>query len=224
MEPVAYLRPTALQHIRAFLSGHGADVPPWSSSHEAMDALLGLLHERRGDDAFFARLAPFLDELRAGAARGSAGLAAGDAEVLGGATIESIVSELRDGLRRAPAGASPSALRSLIGDRAAPLVCLALLASGLTGCTQQAAGPGASAEPGTPPPVAPPVAPPVQPKAEPPDAAVPASTDALVEMFRSASPQEAAKALEKAADAGARKRSAIEMFGPRPAYKGVELA
>ena len=231
MEPTPFLRPTALQQIRGFLAESDAGLPPWSSSDEALDTLVGQLHSRSGDDAFFARLTPFLEELRAGAARGEAGLASPDAELLGRTTIESMVAELRAGLRRAPAGTSPSILRSLLGERAAPLLCLALLATGLSACTQPAGNGSSSAEPGTPPPAGPTNAVPTPP---PPTAGAAApATDALVEMFKTRTPQEAAQELERVLDAGTPaapspekpKPQIIRDFGSNSValYKGVQL-
>lgn len=226
VEPTPFLRPTALQQIRGFLAESGAALPPWSSSDEAMDELVALLHERRGDDAFYARLSPFLEELRSSAIRGESGLAARDAELLGRSTVESIVAELRDGLRRAPAGAAPSLLKSLIGERAAPLLCLALFSSGLSACTQPAS-PSAQTSPSEP---GVPGAPTPTPT---PPAAQSGSTDALVDMFKNKSPEEVAKELERAVDAGRsppedfnRKRKAIQNFGDNSValYKGVNLA
>lgn len=198
MPAAAYLRPTALQQLRGFLHEHGAALEPWSGAEEVLDRLVSLLQARRDDPAFFARLAPFLEELRAGAARGETGLPAPDAETLSRATVESVIEELQETLRAAPANASPSLLRSLLGERAAPLLCLALLSTGLSACTQRP-DPEPSAEPGVPAP--PPPTPLKAPEAAAsPDAA--ASTDALIELFREKSPQEAAKALEQILDAG----------------------
>jgi len=235
MEPTPFLRPTALQHMRGFLAESGTDLPPWSSSDEVMDELVSLLHLHRGDDAFFARLVPFLEELRDHASRGVAGLTARDAEVLSRATVESLVDELRTRLRGSARSASTSIVCSVLGERASRLLCLALLSSGLAACTQR---PGDSAptaaEPGnlTPPATeVAPAEPPAPPPAPIPAAAVAApagadasaaSADALVEMFKTKSPQEAAQELERALDAGSPEV-------PRPIrenharYKGVSL-
>ncbi|HEY3445218.1 MAG TPA: hypothetical protein VGK67_02595 [Myxococcales bacterium] len=245
MEPTPFLRPTSLQQMRGFLAESDAVLPPWSSADEVMDGLAALLHERRGDDAFFARLAPFLEELRDNAARGKSALAARDAELLSQATVESMVRELRDSLGRAPSGAAPSIIRRLVGERAVPLLCLALLTSGLSGCTQPADPTSAAGEPGTP--AATPVRPSAPVGAEPAAAAAAAEpgtptpptakqieggTDALVEMFKTKSPQEAAQELEKAIDAGRPqpkeqpKRKPNQNFGANSValYKGVNLA
>ena len=217
MEPTPFLRPTALQQMRGFLTESGAPLPPWSSSDQVMDELAELLHTHCDDGAFFARLTPFLEELRASAARGEAGLPARDAELLSRATVESMVAELRAQLRKAPRGASASILRSLIGERAAPLLCLALVASGVSACN---APPPPTIEPRS-------SSPPVEPKKGSPPPTAPGSTDALVEMFKKSSPEAAAKALERAMDAGVAAEPGGELQvipsneGGHAKYKGV---
>ncbi|HEY3445217.1 MAG TPA: hypothetical protein VGK67_02590 [Myxococcales bacterium] len=243
MDPTPFLRPTALQHMRGFLAQSGAELPPWSTSDQVMDELVGLLHLHRGDDAFFARLVPFLEELREHASRGDAGLTAKDAEVLSRATVEAIVGELQAQLRTASRSASAKIVPALLGQQASRLLCLALLSSGLAACTQRPAEDGAAGEPGTAAPLgtkpgtgslpAPSSEPgtPVPPPAKP----VEGGTDALVEMFKAKTPQEAAKALERALDAGtppdaakAKPRVKPEVIvdpgiGGIPTYKGVNL-
>lgn len=210
MEPlsVPHLRPTALQQMRGFLAQFGAELPPWSSSDEVMDLLAALLNDHRDDDAFFARLTPFLEELRDNAARGLVGLPARDAELLSRATVDSLVAELREGLTKAPSGAAPSMIRSLLGERAAPLLCLALISAGLTACTPKTE-PNSPGEPGTPSASSAPAAwggpAPAEPGTPPPAAQpkpIEGSPDALVEVFKTKTPEEAAKALEQILDAG----------------------
>jgi hypothetical protein len=213
MPNAPFLRPTTLQQLRTFLGQAGAPLAPWTSFDEVLNHLVALVHARRDDPRFFAQLSPFLEELRVNAARGEAGLAAPDAELLGRATVESIVSELREKLRGAPERASPSTLRALLAEGAAPLLFLALLTTAVTGCTQSETSPtGVSDRSGT---AAPLPAPPT-PAAIPADASV--TTDAMVEMFRQKSPQEAAAWLEGMVDAGMKKFSR-----PVPLYKGVSL-
>ncbi|HEY3445216.1 MAG TPA: hypothetical protein VGK67_02585 [Myxococcales bacterium] len=232
MQTTPYLRPTALQHMRGFLAEFGAGLPPWSTSDEVLNELVGLLHVHRDDDAFFARLAPFIQDLREHAQRGEAGLTARDAEVLSRSTVESIVEELQARLRGASRSASSSIVSALIGDRAARLLCLALLSSGLVACTQPAAPSTTPAEPGTPAPTPTPT----QAKAADPQPAVaPESTDALVQMFKEKSPQEAAKALEATFDASepvpppppgvdpAVAPQPVRVPRPHARYKGVDL-
>jgi hypothetical protein len=235
MEPSPFLRPTALQQMRGFLAESGATLPPWSGSGEVMDELVSLLYARRDDGAFFARLTPFLEDLRATAAQGESGLPARDAEVLSRATVESMVADLRERLRSAPRGASAPLLRSLVGERGATLLCLALLASGVSACTQESA-PRPASEPGTANPVGALPVVPLKKLAPPPpeNRAPPGSTDKLVEVFRQKSPEEAAKVLEQVLDASTPAPTAVPEQ-PRPAvdidiasrghakYKGVSL-
>lgn len=226
--PSPYLRPTALQHLRGFLAQSGAALPPWATRDEVMDELVSLLHLHRGDDAFFARLVPFVEELRDHAARGAAGLTSMDAEVLSRSTIESLVDELQGQLRTATRSASARIVPALLGQQACRLLCLALLSSGLAACTQRPADDGAG-EPGTPNPLSakPRTAmpPSTEPGTVPPPAPAPtnATPDALVEMFKNKSPAEAAKELERVLDAGQKQPVAPIEPTPRPAYKGVEL-
>jgi len=223
METTPFLRPTALQQLRGFLAESGAGLPPWSTSDEVMDELVGLLHSRRGDPAFFTRLTPFIEELRDHAQRGQSGLAAHDAEVLSRASVESIVEELQTRLRGASRSTSAAVVCSVIGDKAARLLCLALLSSGLVACTQPSSDSSTSAEPGTPAPV--PTPPTPRPPAPPVVAAPAGGTDALVEMFKNKSPQEAAGELERAMDAGKSPGLDQPLRDPKnaPRYKGVDL-
>lgn len=219
MEP--FLRPTSLQQMRRFLAESGARLPPWSESDHVLEELVSLFHARRDDSAFFARLTPFLSALRESAARGESGLPTKDAEVLSQATVESLVEELRATLRSAPAGAPKSFLRSLIGERTAALMSLALLAAGVTGCSKSEPPP-ADPQPVALPPTLP-VRPPSQRVDGPSAGSGPVAAgkpDQLVEMFKNKTPEETAKALEKAFDA-----STPAAPAPTPAdmpkYKGV---
>ncbi|HEY3445219.1 MAG TPA: hypothetical protein VGK67_02600 [Myxococcales bacterium] len=184
-----------------------------------LDALVSLFHARRDDSAFFERLTPFLAALRESAAAGESGLPARDAEVLSQATVESLVEELRARLRTAPRGATAAILRSLIGERTAALLSLALLAAGASGCTPSST-PAPSNEPGT---AATPIAPlpvvPLKQLAPPPPPQKAVSRDQLVEMFKQKSAEEAAKALEKAFDASTPGPAPADM----PKYKGVNF-
>ncbi len=196
MAPRPYLRPTTLQQLRTFLEESGSPVPPWTGFDEVFEAVLALLHRRRDDAAFFARLAPFLEELRANAARGEAGLPTRDAEILGEATLEGLLADLQAALRSTPRELSAGALRGQLASRAAPLLCLTLLASALSGCPDRSAV--ESDGPGVPAPVA---SAPAQAGAS--GAASAASgdagvtTDAMVEMFKNQSPEETASWLER---------------------------
>ncbi|MGC4118966.1 MAG: hypothetical protein QM765_31240 [Myxococcales bacterium] len=193
-----------------------------------MDELVGQLHAHRGDEVFFARLHPFIQELRELAARGEAGLTARDAEVLSRSTVESLVEEIQTKLRGATRSATSSILTSIMGDRPARLLCLALLSSGLVACTDATVRPttaapslpaqeALAAQPQPTPPASPPIAPP---------AAAAPGTDPLVEMFKNKSPQEVAGELEKAFDAGVPTPNSRPRPNPnanKPRYKGVDF-
>lgn len=220
--PRPYLRPTALQQLRSFLELHGAAVPPWSGFDEVRDALFSLLHTRRRDPEFFSGLSPFLESLRANAARGDAGLPAPEAELLGRETVESIVSQMQRTLAGAPDDATPSLLRSMLADSAAPLLCVALMTAALTGCASNDASPpvvtGSTDGQALPPPHA-------SPSPSPADAG---TTDAMVKLFRDSSPADAAAALERMLDAGAPpprrpRRPPPPYGGAVPLYKGVRI-
>lgn len=237
MNPRPYLRPTTLQQLRTFLEESGSPVPPWTGFDEVFEAVLALLHRRRDDAAFFARLAPFLEELRVNAARGDAGLPARDAEILGEATIEGLLAELQGALR---ATREPSAgvLRGQLASRGAPLLCLTLLATALSGCLDRSAMAAEGDGPGVP---APASSAPAQPGASGAavsgDAGV--TTDAMVEMFKNQSPEETASWLERLLKrapppaeqpSGGRsgvqiQRKAIKSFGSNShaKYKGVSF-
>jgi len=229
MSTQPWLRPTVLQQLRGFLAESGVSQPPWTSFDQVMDALLALLHDRRDDAAFFARLAPFLEELRSGAARGEAGLPARQAEILEQASLETLIADLRGALRAAPRGIATPALRAQLAARAAPLLCLTLLVTALTGCTDKPASDndrsGVAAESPVAATVAAPTAAPV---AAPVAAGL--TTDAMVEMFKNQSPEQTARWLEQQMnrpDAGKVEAPyrTIRSFGDnsKVKYKGVSF-
>jgi hypothetical protein len=116
-------RTSSLTEIRDFLRSQQVAAPPWSAPPLAVEALYALLERRRDDGAFWARLkdlAARLDDRRFRASL------LGQADVLGGATLDRLLDDLRDGIgltsRRgsAPRGlAAPALLAFLVLGAAA---------------------------------------------------------------------------------------------------------
>jgi hypothetical protein len=144
MTASAYLRPTAIQKIRAFFDETGQRVPPWASYDELLDGLWATLYERRGEKKFWDDRAVLLASLDGGNAGG--GLPCPEAELLGGEKADAILRELRSALDRCGSGERKGAMRRFAGGLRAPLLgCVLLMGAAVApGCggalTSQAAG------------------------------------------------------------------------------------
>jgi len=212
MQTMPFLRPTVIQHLRAFLADHDP-IPPWSTSGDVLDHLHGLLHARRDDPAFWARLRDLSKDMQSDVTRGrSVGLPAREAEVLSEQQIATLLDELHAAMRSNGHRHGPGAMRDLLAGRSAALAaCVSLLAAALaSGCNPRSPeGPiaqdGASI-----------TADPVQTAAT--DASAPQGADALVQLFRDGSPEDIARQLEAMVDGGVNAviDGAAREGGPRP--------
>lgn len=127
---------TSLHEIRDFLGRHGSAPPAWSDARTPLDALYGLLRERREDPAFWADLADLthrLEEARR----------LEDAPALDGARMDRLLTDLREAL---PVnGGGPRSASAWIGSGIglSALAAFVLLGSSL-GCPTTAVCPEAA--------------------------------------------------------------------------------
>lgn len=101
---------TSLLDIREFLRAEGARTKPWELAATAVDSLYDLLELRSDDDAFWRRLKDLtrrLEDRRFDAARLCRG------ELLGGATLDRLLDELKRGV--GDQGPRPGPVRRWIG-------------------------------------------------------------------------------------------------------------
>jgi hypothetical protein len=114
--------PTTLQQIRDFLRRENAAPPPWTRPEGSVEALYDLLRLRRDDERFWASLkdlASRLEDRRFDAAR------LGACEVLGHATLDRLLDDLRASLDAPGKPRLPDWLRS--GVSAAALMAFLVL-------------------------------------------------------------------------------------------------
>jgi hypothetical protein len=212
MQTTPYLRPTVIQHLRAFLAEQDP-IPPWSTSGDVLDHLYGMLHARCDDPDFWVRLHELSRDLQDDLRRGRAeGLPAREAEVLTDQQIAGLIDELHAALRSNGHRKGPGAMRDLLAGRSAALAaCVTVLGAALAmGCnprspesptTQDA--PSISPDPAL---------------AAAPDASPDTASDALVQLFRDGSPDDIAAKLEALVDGGV---DAVIDASPREAGRPV---
>ena len=126
---------TSLHEIRDFLGRHGSAPPAWSDARSPLDALYGLLRERREDPVFWADLAELTRKLE-DARRFE------DAPALDGARMDQLLTDLREAL--SVDGDAPSNATAWIGSGIglSALAAFVLLGSSL-GCPTTAVCPEA---------------------------------------------------------------------------------
>ncbi len=127
---------TSLHEIRDFLGRHDSAPPAWSDARAPLDALYGLLRERREDPVFWAELADLTRKLE-DARRFE------DAPALEGARLDQLLTDLREAL---PVnGSGPGNATAWIGSGIglSALAAFVLLGSSL-GCPTTAVCPEAA--------------------------------------------------------------------------------
>jgi len=122
--------PTTLHDIRTFLSEHGRHVPAWSPSRGPLDALVGLLSERRDDERFWRDLAVLTRRIENQRIRPDA---FAGCEALGGGDVDCLLDELRRAIP-AEADSAPTSTRSWAATLNATALAGFVLLGAMAGC------------------------------------------------------------------------------------------
>jgi hypothetical protein len=133
----AYLRPTALQKIRAFFHDVGEPVPPWTGFDEIMDHLYMVFYSRREDDAFWKSAEKLIESLGKGRTGGRGeGLPDPQAEILAGERIDAIVAGLQASVKTSRRRPGRGVMKKFVQGLSAPLMgCVLMMGAAFaSGC------------------------------------------------------------------------------------------
>jgi len=122
--------PTTLHDIRTFLATHGQHVEAWSPSNKPLDALVGLLAERRDDERFWRDLSGLTRRIEN--ERVNPSVFAG-CEALGGGDVDRLLRELREAMP-ADSDTGPVATRSWAATLNATALAGFVLLGAMVGC------------------------------------------------------------------------------------------